>query len=546
MRNPTFLTQSRHGVFYFRWSIPKEAHPYRKRTTVKTSLGTRTPHKALQLSRYLAFISQTVTEQALAENMEYIEMRRLLKSVYARALADKKAKIDSLGRLTVSERQSYQSNLEAAQEALNDGDFIRSQASEDKLLTSFVKQVLKENPVGKLSPDQRPIFREEFRKTYLAYFRELLEYDASFEEMDLSSAPAPTIDHSTTNVKPAATLEAVFQKYIAEGSRKGVQLWTTRVKQEKHDHFDLLCELWDKDADIRSFTETDAYEVKELLLKLPKHRSKRKETRNLSIREACKVTGLECLNVLTVNKYLGNFGAFFKWARKNKFVDDNIFSDLQLPTSTAEKGKGRNAFSVDHVQAIIDAVIQNRFGDINKDFRKWGVLIGTFTGARRGEVCQLQVSNIRQEQGTWCFDINDEGENRSLKTQQSRRLIPVHQQLIDLGFIEYVKSLHDKGQERLFPTLSYHPKHGWGRALGNWFNGPFLKKLNLNAGKVTFHSLRHSFETELANAGVDKAQIDALMGHIAEGTGQVYYNEGYRPAILREAINKLPFVCGED
>ncbi|WP_417832464.1 DUF6538 domain-containing protein [Terasakiella sp.] len=46
MHNPTYLTQSRHGVFYFRWSIPKEAHPYRKRTIVKISLKTRTPHKA--------------------------------------------------------------------------------------------------------------------------------------------------------------------------------------------------------------------------------------------------------------------------------------------------------------------------------------------------------------------------------------------------------------------------------------------------------------------------------------------------------------------
>ena len=111
-------------------------------------------------------------EQALAEKIEYIEMRRLLKAVYARALEIRKTKIDRQGRLTISQRQE-------AQKALNEESYIQSKDNKDKLLTNFVDQAKKIERKGKLSQYQRPMFRQEFRKTHLDFWKKLLENDAS-------------------------------------------------------------------------------------------------------------------------------------------------------------------------------------------------------------------------------------------------------------------------------------------------------------------------------------------------------------------------------
>ncbi|WP_419797737.1 MAG: DUF6538 domain-containing protein [Terasakiella sp.] len=118
MRVPSYLVQSRCNVFYFRWPLPSSIHPHAKRRDIKVSLRTRTPHKALQLSRYLAYLADILTSEALASGMRYDEIRRTLKTAFKEALSRKKAKIDAQGRLKPLEITSLQNSLAFAEEAL--------------------------------------------------------------------------------------------------------------------------------------------------------------------------------------------------------------------------------------------------------------------------------------------------------------------------------------------------------------------------------------------------------------------------------------------
>jgi integrase len=69
---------------------------------------------------------------------------------------------------------------------------------------------------------------------------------------------------------------------------------------------------------------------------------------------------------------------------------------------------------------------------------------------RLGEICQLQVGDVRREGGVWTFNVSGEGTNQSVKTEAGIRKVPVHKMLIKCGFVEYLKAL-PKGQ--LFPGL---------------------------------------------------------------------------------------------
>ena len=48
------------------------------------------------------------------------------------------------------------------------------------------------------------------------------------------------------------------------------------------------------------------------------------------------------------------------------------------------------------------------------------------------------------------IDINDKTKDKKLKTLHSKRIVPLHQTLIDLGFLDYIKILEQNGKERKY------------------------------------------------------------------------------------------------
>lgn len=71
-------------------------------------------------------------------------------------------------------------------------------------------------------------------------------------------------------------------------------------------------------------------------------------------------------------------------------------------------------------------------------------MLAVHTGARLRELYQLRKEDVRfdPEAGIHYLDINNDGDTgKSLKTKSSKRKIPIHDKLIELGFLNYVKSI---------------------------------------------------------------------------------------------------------
>ena len=66
----------------------------------------------------------------------------------------------------------------------------------------------------------------------------------------------------------------------------------------------------------------------------------------------------------------------------------------------------------------------------------WFPVIALFTGARRTEIAQLRVSDIRESRGIFFIDFNDEGEDQNLKNASSARSVPIHDELLKSGFMD--------------------------------------------------------------------------------------------------------------
>lgn len=161
----------------------------------------------------------------------------------------------------------------------------------------------------------------------------------------------------------------------------------------------------------------------------------------------------------------------------------------------------------------------------------WIPLIGLFTGARIGELAQLKVQDITYEGGIPTIQITDTGQGQKLKTNASRRRIPIHPELIRLGLLDYVadacasQPLNAKNTllaDSLWPDLGTSADRQ-GNQISSWFSS-FRKKIGLTGTYPDFHCLRHTVRTKLAQARVPEQLMDAITGHETGGsTGRKVY-----------------------
>jgi integrase len=166
----------------------------------------------------------------------------------------------------------------------------------------------------------------------------------------------------------------------------------------------------------------------------------------------------------------------------------------------------------------------------------------------------MELKDIkRDEKGTWFFDINDIGSDsasdspKSLKNRFSKRRIPVHPHLLELGIIEWRNRLEKAGHVRLFPELTYDPVKGYGKTSTKWF-GSFLKRKFgwTRDGKRTFHSFRHTLITKCRNRhGIAEHELAQITGHGRGATVQSQvYTKDREPHDLLELIRDLDFGIG--
>ena len=147
-----------------------------------------------------------------------------------------------------------------------------------------------------------------------------------------------------------------------------------------------------------------------------------------------------------------------------------------------------------------------------RDAAYWVPIMGALTGARITELAQLLTADVFEKNKVWviAFRVTDPSWQR-LKNKPSKREIPVHAELVRLGFLDYCKAMRDAGHIRLFPMAKVSELNGAGGALSSWFS-----KLKTEAGwgrEHTFHSFRHGVETILKRAKEPKSHIDRYTGH---------------------------------
>lgn len=231
----------------------------------------------------------------------------------------------------------------------------------------------------------------------------------------------------------------------------------------------------------------------------------------------------------TVQQYLIAFKSFMIYLKKEDIIKDSFSENFVIPKINREKPQ-KEAFTEKELLLIFNPKYYPYSMDANKYPLFWLPILALYTGNRIGELAQLNVDDIKLDKKIPFINISRENDN-SLKTTASCREIPIHPDLIELGFIDFVKSQKKKKYKKLFHTLTKDKNNhnGYGNAVGKWFNERYLVWLGIKTPSKSFHSFRYNLKQSLRPLKLPIETVNAILGWSREGIGESIYG-GIIPA----------------
>jgi integrase len=251
------------------------------------------------------------------------------------------------------------------------------------------------------------------------------------------------------------------------------------------------------------------------------------------------------IKAATVNKWLNCLGAVLNWSRKNGLIPDEVpWPDPVAGMRLTAERSNRQPWEPEELKLLFGSPIylqgERPLGG-KGEAAYWLPLLGIFSGARLNELAPLSVDDVKLDTSSgvhFITVIEDQDAGRSVKTDSSVRAVPVHPELIRIGFLDFVNQVrrNDGQSARLFPKLTSGPKGGFGEAFSKWF-GRYKRSLGIDNPSSVFHSFRHGFKDALRAAGVNEDVNDALTGH--SGGNSVARSYGWRDMVRRFGLQTL-------
>ncbi|WP_417624018.1 DUF6538 domain-containing protein [Paremcibacter congregatus] len=339
---------------------------------------------------------------------------------------------------------------------------------------------------------------------------------------ELLSPQSPIPPHRTASVAAIKTLNDLITAYTEEHGLT----WAKSTVSSKKTVFRFLEASFGKNRPLHEIDREAGRIAFEQLKRLPVNWGKRSELRGLPMDKLIKRAekhNLPLISSASVNGiYLGFTKPLFDWAVNEQWMERNPFDGLKNRQTkrdiARDKENKRTSFTAGQLLTLFNAepwhpLQSNR--KIKPSFF-WGPLIALFHGFRVGEVCGLLTSDIDTDESIPAFILKerfeDDGGERTLKTANATRVIPIHPELITMGFLEFAAGQAKAGHRQLFPECKADANGKWGRQLTLWFNRNFRTVVDANS-TCTFHSFRHNFQDAIRDAGLHgTAEGQALGG----------------------------------
>ena len=574
------LHKDRHGTYYARQKVPLRLQQAvarilengrSKQVWLKRSLGTKVLREAnvrgkpvqMEFDRIIAEAEAQLKERPLRTSLTDTEIKRIAEFLYAHELADDEELREDTRGSDPLYKHLHQQLTEAGIEFEETFDLDSLTLEPGKGLSPRMMHKIEESIAIVLPATQQALARGD-----ISFFQ--------YETDELLKVFQINLDPTSASYRKLAraVLEAFVKALKAKQARnKGEPVPTPQLvlpsaqgamtggtlhealegwKKERNPSRGVLVEY---ERAIRLFAElhgelpvaqikrTHARSFREALQDLPRHRAAKLLHASLpelaewgrEHPEAPKIT------TATVNKLLGGVQTIALWAYDKGLVPDDVpWSDPFAKMRLRQDAPERDAFTIPELKILFTSTVFTK-GDRPKPGRGeaafWLPLLAFYTGARRGELASLTVKDVRKVDGVVAFMfVAEKATGKSLKTRSSARTVPLHPQLVKLGFLAYVDKVRRGHGESAWLFAQVAPNVSGGlKAWTKWFNR-HLRSIGITDKRKVFHSFRHNFKDALRTGRVPEDLNDALTGHSNTSVGRGY---GAKEIVRRFGMSAL-------
>ena len=377
------------------------------------------------------------------------------------------------------------------------------------------------------------------RANLMAAFVELQRGVVAKLEGSTYTPSSALLDPPSDAEKPAQrTVEDLITAYEAAKSPG----WSGSTKKAVKPVFRFLREVF-PNVPLADLNREEARRAMDLLSRLPKLIGKQKALDGLTVPAAIEKASklaLPTISPKTVNDgYLLHISSMFNWARREQWVAANPFEGLTVFDPVSDEDR-RDPFTVPQLSKLFSTAPWERpwAGEDKKAGSFWVPLLCLFHGLRNGEAAGLRVEDIDEEDGVPVLHIRAYNERR-LKTAGSRGALPIHPELLCMGFQAYVKGRRSAGEMLLFPEGVVNGRGQVAAKLSERFSDK-VKALGFEGRKLGMHSFRHNFEDRLRAAELPERTALALARRTEAGSSRIY-GDGLSARQKAEALGRIAY-----
>ena len=571
---PAYLTLNRHGTYYFRIVTPKPLRSaFGIQREIRRSLKTDSLRLALRRARQYAARFEAAFDRVLAV---------VDQDDYEPTDEDYELFIEQLNQASQPELWgSHSSNpaepAPAYKSTFTDEEWREVEEQQRrgdiaKALTGHAKRPIPERQqelAERLYTAGLNLPRPRFQKMLPKLIEELVLQQFSGPTQAVATQAS---DNAQAEPQPdGPTLFELWEQHwetlyrLAKGRKKG-----ERTKEDEHGHACRL-NILSGSKPINLLTLDDFERIYLQIFDIRLSRGKKVPAPNSPAELILAREGQQRLGAGTVEKLCIRLGALHTFAHRKGLtaIDPKSPDKPRIEHNPAGQKSVEKAFSSTDLEAIFSGYLYtgNEIGSSKGVFpyQFWLPLLGLYTGGRLNELCQLDTEDICQQSTSGICSINvmddpqDKPLPKFLKNQSSRRILPIHSDLVRIGFLDFVTQARKEGREKLFSDgLTYSTMKGWGGKASHFFcripcpstpaSGYFYKQgirsrdAQGKADRKTFHSFRHTF-TDLARAagGESYLVLPDITGHSRGKEGMIArYGNGFSLEQKQSVLEGLP------
>jgi hypothetical protein len=383
------------------------------------------------------------------------------------------------------------------------------------------------------SPDSRVYqkLRELFRRAQLENTRRTMDrienrtvtaHDPLFR--DVFAHTEPTRTGSAKSATVGDLLRRFAQAQRAANLSAGTQM-TYEIPAR------IMREVLGEQKPVAEITTEDIEKLCDLQRQFPKNAAQRYRglTLQQAITEAKRRGDVQRLSGKTLENYFNNIVTILNFAEEKRLISHNPARGRWLRQSFKRQTPSRKTlFTIDELNQLFRAPLYTGCKDDETGYavaglnhprrgRFWVPLLSLFHGLRCNEAAQLYTEDVKQHGNIHYLAIREEREDGSkcdkrLKTKQSKRDVPVHPELIRIGFLDFVAGRRkDHTPPRLFPELSAGSTGYFSNSFSKWF-ARFVESALGRSTNATFHSFRHQFRDATRAARLSVESVARLAG----------------------------------